>query len=118
MCKKQWRAAEWLFILRREEAQRKIYDEYRLAEGQHTEAVAKWKSEGMKTAEPMPPKAVSYYVGDATIQAVCKLLGGKPRPGCQPRPPPDRSPDASLDLSSDRFFNNSCQLGGQAVTRR
>src|ERR1017187_1489755 len=62
-----------------EEAQRKVFDEYRRAEAQHKDAVAKWKSDGMKSIEPTQPKPISYYVGDATIQAVCKLLGDNPR---------------------------------------
>ena len=62
-----------------EAAQSKAYDEYRRAEARHKEEVAKWKSEGGKSAEPAPIQLKSYYVGDATIQAVCKLLGSNPR---------------------------------------
>jgi len=62
-----------------EAAQSKAFDEYRRAEARHKEEVAKWKSEGMKTAEPAPPQLKTYYVGDATIQAVCKRLGCNPR---------------------------------------
>jgi hypothetical protein len=62
-----------------EEAQKTAFERYRLAETAHKEAVAKWKSEGMKGAEPTPPKPTSYYVSDATIQAVCKLLESNPR---------------------------------------
>jgi hypothetical protein len=62
-----------------EEAQRKVFDQYRLAEAQHKEAVAKWERDGRKSTEPTLPKPVSFYVGDATIQAVCKLLGSNPR---------------------------------------
>jgi hypothetical protein len=62
-----------------EKAQAKAFDEYRRAEARFKEAVAKWKSEGMKTVEPAPPHLQTYYVGDATIQAVCKRLGCNPR---------------------------------------
>lgn len=62
-----------------EEAQRKAFSKYQRAEAQYKEDVTKWKSAGMKNAEPTPPKPQSYYVGDATIQAVCKLLGNNPR---------------------------------------
>ena len=62
-----------------EAAQSKAFDEYRRAEARHKEEVAKWKSDGMQTAEPAPPQLKTYYVGDATIQAVCKRLGCNPR---------------------------------------
>jgi len=62
-----------------EEAQRKAFNQYQRAEVQFKEGLAKWEKDGRKATEPTPPKPISYYVGDATIQAVCKLLGSNPR---------------------------------------
>ena len=62
-----------------EEAQRKAFDEYRLAEAQHKAAVADWIKRDRNGAEPPPPPLASYYIGDATLEAVAVLLDANPR---------------------------------------
>lgn len=62
-----------------EEAQKRAFEDYRLAEAQHKAKVAEWNKAGKVTAEPQPPALSSYYVGDATLEAVGALLDTNPR---------------------------------------
>ena len=62
-----------------EEAQKKAFEQHRLAEAQHKAAVADWIKRGRNGAEPTPPTLASYYIGDATLEAVGVLLDANPR---------------------------------------
>jgi len=62
-----------------EEAQRKAFDQYRQAEEQHKAEVANWIKHNRNGPEPTPPMLASYYVGDATLEAVGALLDTNPR---------------------------------------
>lgn len=62
-----------------EEAQRAAFDAYRLAEVQYKAAFAKWNADGRTGDEPTPPALASYYVNDATLEAVGVLLDANPR---------------------------------------
>jgi hypothetical protein len=62
-----------------EAAQRKAFETYRLAEARHKDEFAHWQKSNKEGQEPTLPKPKSYYVGDATIQAVNKILVENPR---------------------------------------
>ncbi|HEX5400474.1 MAG TPA: YfjI family protein [Verrucomicrobiae bacterium] len=62
-----------------EEAQRKAFEKCNLAEAQHKADIADWIKRGREGVEPSPPKLESYYIGDATLEAVCGLLDANPR---------------------------------------
>ena len=60
-------------------AQRKAFEAYRLAEAQHKTAVAEWIKRDRSGPEPTEPPLASYYIEDATIEAVAGLLDVNPR---------------------------------------
>jgi hypothetical protein len=62
-----------------EDAQRTAFDSHRAAELSHKAAHAEWSEKGRKGAEPTPPPLTSYYIGDATLEAVCARLRDNPR---------------------------------------
>jgi len=62
-----------------EEAQKKSFEVFRRAEAQHKAAVADWIKHDRNGAEPVPPLLASYYIGDATLEAVGVLLDANPR---------------------------------------
>ncbi|MGO9003940.1 MAG: YfjI family protein [Limisphaerales bacterium] len=62
-----------------EEAQKKAFEQHRLAEAKHKAAVAEWIKRDKKGAEPTPPKLASFYIGDATLESVGVLLDTNPR---------------------------------------
>jgi hypothetical protein len=62
-----------------DEAQKKAFEVFRLAEAQYKAALSDWMKRGKKGAEPTPPPLASYYIGDATLEAVCVLLDANPR---------------------------------------
>ncbi len=57
-----------------EVAQRKKFESHRVAETQHKAAVAEWIKRDRNGPEPAMPPLTSYYIGDATLEAVCALL--------------------------------------------
>lgn len=62
-----------------EVAQRKAFEAHRLAEEAHQAAVADWIKREKPGPEPAAPVLASYYVGDATLEAVGVLLDANPR---------------------------------------
>jgi len=62
-----------------QEAQKRAFEEFRLAEMRHKAAVADWNKRDKKGAEPVPPQLASYYVGDATLESIGVLLDTNPR---------------------------------------
>jgi hypothetical protein len=63
-----------------ETAQKEAFNAFQSAEAAHKSALADWqKKKNPATAEPIAPKLTSYYIGDATIQAVCLRLRDNPR---------------------------------------
>ena len=62
-----------------EEAQKKAFEQYRLAEAKHKAAVAEWIKHDKNGAEPTPPQLESFYIGDATLESVGVLLDTNPR---------------------------------------
>jgi len=62
-----------------EDAQKKAFNTYQAAEAAHKAALAEWQKNGKTIAEPNAPKLTSYYIGDATIEAVCHRLRDNPR---------------------------------------
>jgi hypothetical protein len=62
-----------------EEAQKKAFEQYRIAEARHKAAVADWIKRDKKGAEPTPPQLESFYVGDATLESIGVLLDTNPR---------------------------------------
>lgn len=62
-----------------EEAQKKAFEKFRLAEARNKAAMADWIKHDRQGEEPAPPKLDSYYVGDATLEAVGALLDTNPR---------------------------------------
>jgi len=62
-----------------EEAQRKAFEDYWLAEARYKVAVAEWIKRDRQGTEPTPPLLNSFYIGDATLEAVGVLLDDNPR---------------------------------------
>jgi hypothetical protein len=62
-----------------EEAQKKAFEQYRLAEASYKAALADWIKRDKNGEEPLPPPLASYYIGDATLEAVGVLLDANPR---------------------------------------
>lgn len=62
-----------------EDAQRKAFEDHRLAEAKHKAAVAEWIKRDKNGPEPPPPLLASYYIGDSTLEAVGSLLDTNPR---------------------------------------
>jgi hypothetical protein len=62
-----------------EVAQRKVFEAYRLAEAQYKDDLARWLKSDRQNAEPQAPLLKSYYIGDATLEAVSVLLDANPR---------------------------------------
>jgi hypothetical protein len=62
-----------------EEAQKKSFEVFRLAEAKHKVAVADWIKHDKKGSEPTPPQLASFYIGDATLESICNLLDTNPR---------------------------------------
>jgi hypothetical protein len=62
-----------------EAAQKEAFNACQLAEAMHKAEIAEWQINGKKSAEPAAPKLTSYYIGDATIEAVCLRLRDNPR---------------------------------------
>jgi hypothetical protein len=62
-----------------EGAQRKIFEAYRQAEAGYKDDFARWQKSDRQSAEPQPPPLKSYYIGDATLEAVSVLLDANPR---------------------------------------
>jgi hypothetical protein len=62
-----------------EATQRKAFENFRLAEARHKDALATWHKSDKQSQEPTPPELASYYVGDATLEAVGALLDVNPR---------------------------------------
>lgn len=62
-----------------EDAQRGAFESYRAAELAYKRDLAAWKEKGSKGQEPVPPPLTSYYIGDATLEAVCARLRDNPR---------------------------------------
>lgn len=62
-----------------EAAQRKAFEAYRLAEVRHKDELARWHKSDKNGPEPTPPPLASYYIGDATLEAVGALLDVNPR---------------------------------------
>jgi hypothetical protein len=62
-----------------EVAQKNAFENYRLAEARHKSAVVDWIKGGKVGPEPTPPLLESFYVGDATLEAVGALLDTNPR---------------------------------------
>jgi hypothetical protein len=62
-----------------EEAQKKAFEQHRLAEASYKTALADWIKSDRNGREPTPPPLASYYIGDATLEAVGVLLDANPR---------------------------------------
>jgi hypothetical protein len=62
-----------------EEAQKKAFEQHRLAEASYKTVLADWNKHDRSGAEPTPPPLASYYIGDATLEAVGVLLDANPR---------------------------------------
>lgn len=62
-----------------ETAQRKAFENFRLAEARHKDGLASWHKSDRQGQEPPAPQLTSYYVGDATLEAVGALLDVNPR---------------------------------------
>jgi hypothetical protein len=62
-----------------EAAQRKQFESHRLAEARHKDEFARWQKSDKPGPEPTPPPLTSYYIGDATLEAVGALLDVNPR---------------------------------------
>lgn len=62
-----------------EEAQKKAFEQHRLAEASYKTALADWIKSDRNGREPTPPPLASYYIGDATLEALGVLLDANPR---------------------------------------
>jgi len=62
-----------------EEAQKKAFEHHRLADARYKAEFADWIKNDKNGAEPQPPPLASYYIGDATLEAVGALLDINPR---------------------------------------
>ncbi len=62
-----------------ESLQREAFEMYQRAEADYRAATLEWTRAGKKGPEPTPPKLTSYWIGDATIEAVCTRLRDNPR---------------------------------------
>ena len=62
-----------------ETAQKEAFNSYQLKEATHKATYAEWQKNGKTAAEPIAPKLTSYYISDATLEAVCVRLRDNPR---------------------------------------
>jgi hypothetical protein len=62
-----------------QEAQKRAFEQQRLAEAKYKTVLADWIKRDKKGAEPIPPQLASYYTGDATLESICELLDTNPR---------------------------------------
>lgn len=62
-----------------EDAQRAAWERFASADAGQRKAFAEWAGNGKKGPEPTKPVLESYYIGDATLEAVCARLHDNPR---------------------------------------
>jgi hypothetical protein len=62
-----------------EALQRDAFDRYSANLAGYKLTFADWHKAGRQGSEPTPPKLMSYYIGDATLEAVCARLADNPR---------------------------------------